>query len=261
MYKLPDGIKSLEKFKQFIIFKVVNGKKYPVDHRTGKRPIDPFKPKNWINADTAIASADRLGKKHWAGFVLTDIDPFFCLSIREPYGDIRIMGSYRGKAPPHSCKHRDHNNIELHTKKYIYTLTRNPNPYGNIETDGTEALHDYIKTNFPPRDTINNQYFQTVTVSGEAKNYLLKHLNHFNLPIPPSSEKDALYFEGAGKHFPPYLHENIECKCIEQYGDVFKKLNLHPKVNKPFPKAYDLTPIVEFLKLGGTGYGYPDYNA
>lgn len=261
MHNLPNGLKALSEFKQFIVFKVVKGKRCPVEHRTGKRPIDPFKSTNWIDASTAIGSANRLGSKHGVGFVLTDNDPFFCIIIKEHHGDIRVVGSYRGKAPPHACKNIEHN-MELHTEKYVYALTGNPNRMGSAETDGTASLPDYIKTYFPPIDTVNNQYFQTITVRGEAKKYLLKHLSQFHPPtILPSSEEDILYLAGAGNHFPLYLQDNIVCRCSDLCSDVFKALESSSKGNKPFPKECDLTPIVEFLRLGGTGYGYPDYNA
>ena len=262
MPSLPDGLKALVKFNQFIVFKVVKGKRCPVDHRTGKRPIDPFKSTNWIDADTAMASAYRLGRKHWAGFVLTDKDPFFCITIRESHGDIRIVGSYRGKAPPHACKHIEHDNMELYTEKYIYTLTGNPNHHGNIEEDGTESLHDMIKTYFPPSfDTVNTQYFQFITVRGAARRYLEKNMHHF---VPMiyilSPDTDTLSITGGGEYFRTFVQVGIACICSEVSSDIFKTLGISPKGNKPFPKECDLTPIVEFLRLGGAEYGYPDYN-
>lgn len=205
MYKLPDGLKALAQFKQFIVFKVVRGKRQPVDYHTGGRPIAPFKSTNWIDATTAIASVNRLGRRHGIGFVLTDNDPFFCIIIKSDKGDIRIVGSYRGKAPSHTCKNIEHN-MELHTEKYVYALMENPNRRGNAETDGTTSLHHYIKTYFSLGGTVYNQYFQTVSVRGTAKNYLLKYLRHFAPPtILPSPDEDTLYLAGAGNYFPLYL--------------------------------------------------------
>ena len=48
---------------------------------------------------------------------------------------------------------------------------------------------------------------------------------------------------------------------IVKCHDEFTELKLYPKINEPFTKECDLTPIIEFLRVGGAGYGYPNCNA
>ena len=112
------------------------------------------------------------------------------------------------------------------------------------------------------KKSYRDQYVQSIIVRGGARRFLEENLYRFE-PITciPSPDFVTLNIIGAGEYFRPFIQTDIECRCIERYGDIFKKLNLHAKINNPFPKECDLTSIVEFLRLGGTGYGYPEYNA
>lgn len=102
---------------------------------------------------------------------------------------------------------------------------------------------------------MKNQYFQSIIVKGAAGRYILDNIERFELLPCLSSEPDTLFFIGAGEYFSPLIQSDVKCECSEKCSDVFKKLKLRPKVNEPFPKECDLTPIVEFLVLGGL-YGY-----
>lgn len=110
--------------------------------------------------------------------------------------------------------------------------------------------------------SVFDQQLQSVIVWGEPRRYLENNMRYFDsLAIVPSLDRDKLTIIGAGEYFKSFIQEGIECRCIERYGNIFKRMNLHPRVDDPFPKECDLTPVVEFLRLGGTGYGYPEYNA
>jgi hypothetical protein len=102
---------------------------------------------------------------------------------------------------------------------------------------------------------MKNQYFQSVIVKGAARRYILDNRERFELFHCLLSDPDTLFFIGAGEYFSPLIQSDVKCECSEKCTDVFKKLKLSPKVNEPFPKECDLTPIVEFLRLGGL-YGY-----
>lgn len=102
---------------------------------------------------------------------------------------------------------------------------------------------------------MKNQYFQSIIVKGTARRYILDNMERFESLPCLSPDPDTLFFIGAGEYFPPFIQSDVWGKCSEKCTDVFKKLKLHPKVNEPFPKECDLTPIVEFLRLGGL-YGY-----
>ncbi|MFA5959082.1 MAG: hypothetical protein WC785_01020 [Tatlockia sp.] len=103
----------------------------------------------------------------------------------------------------------------------------------------------------------NGQYLQIITCRGEAYRYLQKHRYRFNVvayPMPAPPNFHALI--GAGSYFSPFTYADMDCRCAGLWADFNRE-----GTSIIFSKNCDLTQLVEFLRLGGLGYGYPNYNA
>jgi hypothetical protein len=92
MQQLPDALRPLAEYRQFILCKYVPSQKepgkfekYPVDHRTlqvfAKGSDWQNDPTAWTSADEAIRLAGLCGDTYGIGFFFTAADPFFFLDI------------------------------------------------------------------------------------------------------------------------------------------------------------------------------------
>ncbi|WP_392538585.1 hypothetical protein [Legionella sp. 227] len=103
---------------------------------------------------------------------------------------------------------------------------------------------------------MNNSHIQLITFRSEAYHWIKENVSRFKLILCliPASQ-GFLAIIGAGAYFSPLLFDDIDCRCGMLWCD------LSQAKYKIFPKECDITPIVEFLRLGGVGYGYSKYNA
>ncbi|AUH72479.1 hypothetical protein [Legionella sainthelensi] len=103
---------------------------------------------------------------------------------------------------------------------------------------------------------VNDLYLQLITCHGERYTYIKEHWHCFKIIKYLIPELDNQAFIGAGVHPAPFHYVDVNCRC----GDLWSLIHNEVK-HIVFPKESDLTSIVEFLRLGGAEYGYPDYNA
>lgn len=91
MKQIPEALKALAAFRQFILFKLVPSIR---PGKLDKIPLSPLTcqpfpkgsnwqqdPSQWVSADEAIAAASALGPEYGVGFLFTPNDPFFLLDI------------------------------------------------------------------------------------------------------------------------------------------------------------------------------------
>ena len=172
MNELPEALEGLSKFNQFILWKMEDGKKLPIDYRTGKTG-NAHDPAIWLPADEAFEATD--GETN-VGFVFTADDPFFFIDIdkcRQSDPDrwsdkaveltkrfhtaaIEVSQSGKGlhiigQAKPceHSCKNIGLG-LELYTEKRFIALTGS-NAVGSVDTDHSEELALLVSEHFKPK--------------------------------------------------------------------------------------------------------------
>ena len=84
MQKLPEALQPLAAYKQFILWILTerDGKqvKLPIDYRTAK-VADAHDHGAWMDAQTAILTAQAYGENYGIGFVFTKADPFFFVDL------------------------------------------------------------------------------------------------------------------------------------------------------------------------------------
>jgi hypothetical protein len=83
MNTLPPALKALDKFKQFMLYKLI-----PNGAKTTKLPcsvdgkvVDAHDSKYWVDAETACAAATLLGDGWGVAFTFTDDDPFWFIDV------------------------------------------------------------------------------------------------------------------------------------------------------------------------------------
>lgn len=174
MDQLPGALEAFKCFNQFILWKTADraGKlvKLPAD-RNGL-VIDSQDSKHWLDADTAIENAKRLGMG--VGFVFTKFDPFFFVDIdhcligekwsalaldmmaRLPDAAVEISNSREGlhifgtgTPPEHACKNTSIG-AELYHEGRFVALT-GFNIIGNAATALTSQITELVNTYFPPK--------------------------------------------------------------------------------------------------------------
>jgi len=86
MQRLPAALAALGEFRQFLLYKLEPSRTVP--GRTEKIPINQslqavnaHDSAHWLDADTAIRTAELLGDKYGAAFAFTKDDPFFFFDI------------------------------------------------------------------------------------------------------------------------------------------------------------------------------------
>ena len=178
MLKLPDGLLPLAEYDQFILWTTVerNGKllKLPVNYKTAE--VDnAHNSEIWMDANTAISTANMFGSAYNIGFVFTGADPFYFVDLDHCLVDgnwtpvaTAIMGMLPGAAveisqsgtglhifgkysdcPEHSCKNITLG-LELYTQDRFVALT-GTNMVGNCGVDSTVMLPGLINQYFPPK--------------------------------------------------------------------------------------------------------------
>jgi len=189
MQNLPEALQPLAAYKQFILWTLTvrDGKevKLPIDYRTAK-VADAHDPGAWLDASTAISTAQAYGENYDIGFVFTANDPFFfvdldnCLNAdnatwspvamdiiaRLPGAAIEVSQSGRGLhifgqgvAPDHSCKNIALG-LELYTEGRFVALT-GTNAMGSAGLDYSAHLPGLINSYFPPKSTTKDQDWTT----------------------------------------------------------------------------------------------------
>ncbi len=192
MKNLPESLRPLAAYKQFLLFKLVwdeekqANRKYPINpHTLNTYP----KGSNWqkdpsstTDAATAITLAESCGDKYGVGFLFTPNDPFFfvdldkCLNAdnktwspvamdileRLPGAAVEVSQSGRGlhifgqgEAPDHSCKNIVLG-LELYTEGRFVALT-GTNTMGSAGLDYSRHLPGLINSYFPPKSATKDQ--------------------------------------------------------------------------------------------------------
>lgn len=176
---LPDPLAPLAAHRQFILYKLVP----KPDGKTDKLPVHPqtlqvvtaHDPSAWVDADTASVLAMACGADYGVAFVFTENDPFFFIDIDNCVQDgqwtpvaqdlmnrfrgaaveisqsgagLHIFGTYRGAAPEHACKNKEHG-LELYTSSRFVALTGD-GAIGDAALDCTAPLRNAIETYYPP---------------------------------------------------------------------------------------------------------------
>ncbi|MDR3499935.1 MAG: hypothetical protein P4L72_12005 [Parvibaculum sp.] len=170
MIELPQPLRALAAYRQFIVYQLVPdtarpGKtfKYPLDWRTGKR-ADAHDPAIWLDHTMAAATAAAFGSSYGAGFVLTAADPFWFIDIDEcllpdasdwtpealallarfPGAAVEVSQSGRGlhilgrgRAP--EPRRKKGPGFDLYTERRFVALT-GTGALGDVGTDHTPAL-------------------------------------------------------------------------------------------------------------------------
>jgi len=187
MHNLPESLRPLAAYKQFILWTIAtrDGKqvKLPVDYRTAK-VADAHDPKIWVDADAAVTAAAAYGVGYGVGFVFTEKDPFFfvdldkCLNadnatwssvamdilhrfpgaaveVSQSGRGLHIFGQYVGDEPDHACKNVPLG-LELYTSGRFVALT-GTSAMGSADLDFTGHLSGLISSYFPPKSTTKDQ--------------------------------------------------------------------------------------------------------
>jgi len=130
------------------------------------------------------------------------------------------------------------------------------------------TINEFTDSN--SNDFYNGQYFQAAIFWGNARLQLqsyLKQLKYYDFHkiIYPDGRLALL---GAGLYFPPFKQPQVDCRCLALCADILPPFGAIPgqpkpivvdasklSIYEPFPNECDLTPLVEFLRLGGTEHG------
>lgn len=90
MESLPDALRALRDYSQFVLWKAVPSKKRP--GKFDKFPCniegkisDAHDPSIWLDAETACLTSSMMGDEYGVGFVFTENDPFFFVDIDGAY--------------------------------------------------------------------------------------------------------------------------------------------------------------------------------
>lgn len=118
---------------------------------------------------------------------------------------------------------------------------KNPRPDKKANSDDMAMFAGAI--------TGNAQYFQAAIFWGDARRHLLNYLWRFELHLfKKFLYPDAIALIGAGNYFQPFFQREIECRCMDACkGVIFD--------SEPFQKICDLSPLIDFLRLGGQEHG------
>lgn len=182
MQSLPEPLRPLAEYNQFLLYKIVpkqNGKadKIPMDYRTG-RTYEAGS--DWQNDPAATAAFNVIAplasqlQADGVGFLIRDDDPFFFLDIDDCLNGagwsqvatdvmarlpgaavevsqsgrgLHIFGKYRGERIEHGCKNREHG-LELYTGGRFAALT-GLNAIGSADQDCTPVLPGVVGLYFP----------------------------------------------------------------------------------------------------------------
>ncbi len=86
MQQLPDALSALAEYPQFFLYKLVPNSAIP--GKTDKLPCnmygevhDAHDPRIWLDAETALNTANMFGPEYGAAFVFTENDPFFFIDL------------------------------------------------------------------------------------------------------------------------------------------------------------------------------------
>jgi hypothetical protein len=175
MTSLPQALVPLSSYKQFILWKTINGRKIPFNPET-LEAASSTNPSHWSDADTVFSVANELPEFH-VGFVFTEQDPFWFLDIDKCYENgawsplaTELMGSLPGAAVEVSqsgrglhifgtgavAEHARKNtalHIELYTSERFVALTGNTSTNGSAAADLTSQINAIAKVYFPPKIT------------------------------------------------------------------------------------------------------------
>ena len=179
MESLPKSLDALRGFNQFVLWKAV-----PSVKRLGKvdkfpcniegKISDAHDPSIWLDADTAVSSAQLLGDDYGVGFTFTESDPFFfvdidgawdgtqwsslatglcsqfagaAIEVSQSGSGLHIIGQYKDDEPEHGCKNIPLS-LEFYTSGRFVALTGN-GIYGDASTDHTDTLAVVTLDYFP----------------------------------------------------------------------------------------------------------------
>lgn len=164
-------MQALTEYPQFILWRLTNGKKLPIDYRT-RTVASAHDPAIWMPYDRAVAEADAEDR---IGFVFTRDDPFFFLDIdgarrgntwsplalsllsmlpgaavevSQSGTGLHVIGA--GICPPHGCKNVALN-LELYTERRFVALTW-CNVIGDAATNCSARLPALVDQYFPARN-------------------------------------------------------------------------------------------------------------
>lgn len=183
MKRLPQALKGLEKYSQFILYRVIPSQKRPgktdkitVDYKTGLN-VNPYTPGVQTDFTTLANILPAFSDDFRIGFILSEDDPFFfldiddCLILEKDKSEwnkiakevcstfsgaaIEISTSMRGlhiigkyaKNIPHACRDQKKLNLELYTKKRLIALT-GISAVGDVNFECTDKLENLIQDYF-----------------------------------------------------------------------------------------------------------------
>lgn len=178
MDRLPESLKSLGAYKQFILWTIIDGRKLPLNPRT-LQAASVSDPSTWTDATTTFQCAAAYGPQYRVGFVFTDKDPFFFIDIDNCFQNgkwspithemlsrlpgaavetsqsgigLHIIGTGESTSP-HKCEN-SLVHLELYTESRFIALT-GLNMSGSAGIDLTEPLRAIIDEYFPVKSTSN----------------------------------------------------------------------------------------------------------
>lgn len=191
MQALPEPLRPLARFAQFVLWKAVAPeppktkiRKIPINPHTGRAFVkgedwqqDPSK---WADADHALTLASRLGPEYGVGFLIKQGDPFFFLDLDNCLTDgawsplaMSLMQTLQGAAvevstsgnglhiigtgalDEHGCRN-DALGLELYTGGRFIALTGD-RAIGNADADVTAQLKSVATQYFTPREATASQ--------------------------------------------------------------------------------------------------------
>jgi primase-polymerase (primpol)-like protein len=199
MQSLPEALRPLAAYKQFILWKAVPSKRKP--GKFDKLPVDPrtlqvyAKGIDWqqdpnatTDFDTAAQLQQMCGEAYGVGYLFTEKDPFFFLDIDNclegsewsalaqelmrqlPGAAIEVSQSGTGlhifgKAlPPEHSSKNEPLGIELYTERRFVALT-GTNAVGSADIDFTNNLAYVAANYFPPKTTAKSQEWTSEPVA------------------------------------------------------------------------------------------------
>lgn len=194
MQHLPEALKALASYRQFILWTTVDrdGKliKLPVNYLTAE-VTDAHTPEAWTDAETAVNAARLFGDNYGVGFVFTKDDPFYFVDIDKcanhaggwsdnanavmsyfPEAAVEVSQSGTGlhifgmytTMPDHACKNIPLG-LEFYTEGRFVALT-GTNIIGNAATNGDQYLQAFINNYMPPRITETPETWTTKPLEG-----------------------------------------------------------------------------------------------